>query len=132
MLLTVSAELFGMIFHQGSSMSYGHYFSYLKIKRPTSMSDGSNSANSHNTGHIPGTDFFSASSSSNGSDKEEHCWIHCDDETVTFKTEKEIMNLFNMESKSSSTAYILFYRSLDEQDLRCIDSTYLYKHLNKV
>jgi hypothetical protein len=116
-------------------MSYGHYFSYLKVKRPIKDEDsyGSNGHNSNGV-HIPGTDFFSTSSTNvNGSDnKEEHNWIHCDDETVTFKTEKEITNLFNMESKSSSTAYILFYRSLDDQDLRCIDSTYLYKHLNKV
>ncbi len=114
-------------------MSYGHYFSYLKIKRPTPSNDGDGEYDHGNHSHIPGTDFFSTPASRNGSDnKEEHSWIHCDDETVTFKTEKEIMNLFNMESKSSSTAYILFYRSLDDQDLRCIDSTYLYKHLNKV
>jgi len=84
--------------------------------------------------HIPGTDFFSTPmhNSGNESDKEEHSWIHCDDETVTFKTEKDIIELFNMESKSSSTAYILFYRSLEEQDLRSLNSSYLYKHLNKV
>lgn len=114
-------------------MSYGHYFSYLKVKRPSKGVESYNNSGNQE-GHIPGIDFFSASSNSEtGSDaKEEHSWIHCDDETVTFKTEKEITSLFNVESRSSSTAYILFYRSLDDEDLRCIDSTYLYKHLNKV
>jgi len=107
-------ELFGIVFHQGIATSFGHYFSFVKISLPNFKAPISshvqNSENQETQRDISAIDSTSLN-------KLSPTWVCFDDESVSLWSEEDVAKLMEPQSLSSKTAYILFYRRMDQSSL---------------